>query len=174
MSIEFNPMFDGREPMSITLTQLLGEPIATWCIYDWRNHSSNNLWFDHSIGAWMTTPTHWHLNAYSASTMWNTRSMSTAFKQWCENSVLSAIINKYLEADGITIKPQYRTVDNGIEHDHNIVMSLHKWHNENEMVLTNQQFTMRLSNNGTDLQWHKPVTIIHTSITLTVEGDTKT
>eukprot|EP00971_Amphidinium_carterae_P107294 2125819-Amphidinium_carterae.1 len=51
-------------------------------------------------------------------------------------------------------------------------MSLHKWHNENEMVLTTQQFTMRLSNNGTDLQWHSPVTIMHSSITMTVEGDT--
>eukprot|EP00971_Amphidinium_carterae_P340672 6479125-Amphidinium_carterae.3 len=74
----------------------------------------------------MTTPTQWHLNAYSAITMLSTRLMSTAFEQWCENNGLSTIISKYSQADGITIKQQYRTADNGIEH---IAVSLRKWHN---------------------------------------------
>eukprot|EP00971_Amphidinium_carterae_P099492 1968182-Amphidinium_carterae.3 len=46
--------------------------------------------------------------------MLNTRSLTTAFKQFCENNGLSKILTKFIEPDG-TIKPQYVTVDNGLE-----------------------------------------------------------
>eukprot|EP00971_Amphidinium_carterae_P136038 2695635-Amphidinium_carterae.1 len=132
------------------------------------------LWLDHSISSWATTATQWHLNEYTAITMLNTRSMSQAFRNWCENNWLNVVLNKYLEADG-SIKPQYATTDNGVEHDHKVAMPLRKWHNDNFLVLNNQHVTMQISNadNGTDLQWSSPVTILHSSITMTVEGDSK-
>eukprot|EP00971_Amphidinium_carterae_P041450 813935-Amphidinium_carterae.2 len=60
----------------------------------------------------MAMPTQWHMNVYSAITMLNTRSMTIAFKQFCENNGLSTILTKFIEAYG-TIKPQYVTVDSG-------------------------------------------------------------
>eukprot|EP00971_Amphidinium_carterae_P149547 2965246-Amphidinium_carterae.1 len=86
----------------------------------------------------------------------------TDIRNWCENSGPNVVLNKYLDADG-KIKPQYVTADNGIEHDHKIAMCLHKWHRDNDLTLTNQQVTMRVSNagNNTQLQWDNPVTIMH-------------
>eukprot|EP00971_Amphidinium_carterae_P124431 2465061-Amphidinium_carterae.1 len=78
--------------------------------------------------------------------MLNTRS---SIPTWCENNGLNTVITKYMESDGTTLKAQYVTADNGIGHDHNVAMSLHKWHSDNEVVL--QHLTMRVSNNGTDL-----------------------
>eukprot|EP00971_Amphidinium_carterae_P266828 5292888-Amphidinium_carterae.2 len=42
----------------------------------------------------------WHLNEFSAITMLNTRSMSNAFGNWCDQSNPTAVLNKYLEAVG--------------------------------------------------------------------------
>eukprot|EP00971_Amphidinium_carterae_P017550 345718-Amphidinium_carterae.1 len=71
--------------------------------------------------------------------------MSTAFCVWCDNNNFNGVLNKYLEADG-TIKPQYVTAGNGVEHDHKQAMSLHRWHRDNHVVLNNQQMTMRINN----------------------------
>eukprot|EP00971_Amphidinium_carterae_P286494 5688042-Amphidinium_carterae.1 len=80
---------------------------------------------------------------------------------------LQAVLNKCLEASGMTIKPQYVTADNGVERDHKQAMSLHRWHRGNQMVLKNQQMTMRINSagNGTELQWTSPVTILLDSCT---------
>eukprot|EP00971_Amphidinium_carterae_P099632 1970547-Amphidinium_carterae.1 len=85
------------------------------------------------------------------------------------------ILSKYLKADGKAIKQQYVTVDNGVEHNHIQAMALHRWHRDNAMVLTNQQMAFRVNNagNGTDLQWTSPMTIMHLSVTMTVENDGK-
>eukprot|EP00971_Amphidinium_carterae_P166550 3300783-Amphidinium_carterae.1 len=52
-------------------------------------------------------------------------------------------------------------------------MALHCWHRNNRMVLTNHQMAIRVNNNGTgtDLQWTSPVTIMHFSVTMTVENE---
>eukprot|EP00971_Amphidinium_carterae_P346239 6487585-Amphidinium_carterae.2 len=55
--------------------------------------------------------------------MLNTRSLTIAFKQFCENTGLSTILIKFVQTDG-TIKPQYVTVDNGLETDHKVAMGL--------------------------------------------------
>eukprot|EP00971_Amphidinium_carterae_P282030 5598436-Amphidinium_carterae.1 len=51
----------------------------------------------------------WHLNEFTAITMPNTRAMSQAFRNWCDQNSLTGVLNKHLEADG-TIKPQYVTM----------------------------------------------------------------
>eukprot|EP00971_Amphidinium_carterae_P348937 6490753-Amphidinium_carterae.1 len=73
------------------------------------------------------------------------------------------------------IKQLYVTADNGAEHSHNQAMALHRWHRNNHMVLTNQLMAIRVNNagNGTDLQWTSPVTIMHFSVTTTVEQEVK-
>eukprot|EP00971_Amphidinium_carterae_P094879 1877321-Amphidinium_carterae.1 len=78
--------------------------------------------------------------------------MSSTFHIWCEQNNLMPILSKYLEADGKTIKQQYVTADNGVEHNHNQAMALHRWHRDNAMVLTNQLMAIRVNNasNGTD------------------------
>eukprot|EP00971_Amphidinium_carterae_P296834 5896961-Amphidinium_carterae.1 len=97
----------------------------------WRNgiesthKPSTKLWLDHSISAWCTNETQWHLNEYTAITMLNTPSLRRTFRGFCENNKLSTVLYKYMEADG-TMKPQYVTGDNGIEHDHKVAMALHK------------------------------------------------
>eukprot|EP00971_Amphidinium_carterae_P266909 5294337-Amphidinium_carterae.3 len=62
--------------------------------------------------------------------MLNTRSMTVAFQQWRDDIGLTTILNKFLKADGKTVKPQYVTADNGFEVDGNAAMSLHKLHSE--------------------------------------------
>eukprot|EP00971_Amphidinium_carterae_P042602 837685-Amphidinium_carterae.2 len=86
--------------------------------------------------------------------MLNTPSMSNTFRNWCDQNNLTAVLNKYLEVDG-TIKQQYVIADNGVEHDHKQAMGLRIWHRDTQMILTNQQMTMRVNNagNGTELQW---------------------
>eukprot|EP00971_Amphidinium_carterae_P349416 6491009-Amphidinium_carterae.1 len=54
-------------------------------------------------------------------------------------------------ADGRTIKQQYVTADNGVEHNHNRAMALHRWHRDNHMVLTIQQ--MAIPANPRQQQW---------------------
>eukprot|EP00971_Amphidinium_carterae_P350664 6491675-Amphidinium_carterae.5 len=56
--------------------------------------------------------------------MLNTCSITIAFKQFCKNNGLSTIQTKFVETDE-TIKPQYVTVDNGLETDHKIAMGTH-------------------------------------------------
>eukprot|EP00971_Amphidinium_carterae_P352634 6492683-Amphidinium_carterae.4 len=80
--------------------------------------------------------------------------MSRTFCKWCEQNNLMAVLNKYLEADG-TIKQQYVMADNGVEHNHNQAMALHRWHRDNHMVLTNQQMAMRVNAAGKLGQWQK-------------------
>eukprot|EP00971_Amphidinium_carterae_P091864 1818539-Amphidinium_carterae.2 len=132
VSIEFVPMYNGQEPVNMQLRQFMGSPLGVWTLDDWHridNQTQTMLWLDHSISAWATTATQCNLNEYTAMTMLNTRSMSQAFRNWCENNGLNLVLNKYLEADG-TIKPQYVTTDNGVEHDRKMAMSLHKWHKD--------------------------------------------
>eukprot|EP00971_Amphidinium_carterae_P024319 479996-Amphidinium_carterae.3 len=136
----------------------------------------STLWLDHSLSAWVNTAgitaSRSHLNEFTASTMLNTRSMSQTFCNWCDQNSLTGVLNKFLEADG-TIKPQYATADNGVEHDHKQAMALHRWHRDNQMVLNNQLMTMRIHNagTGTELQWRSPLTILHSSITMTIENE---
>eukprot|EP00971_Amphidinium_carterae_P057594 1139093-Amphidinium_carterae.1 len=66
---------------------------------DWHridNQTQSMLWLDHSISAWATAATQWHLNEYIAIAMLNTRSMSHTFRNWCENNGLNVFLNKYL------------------------------------------------------------------------------
>eukprot|EP00971_Amphidinium_carterae_P199637 3962485-Amphidinium_carterae.2 len=51
------------------------------------------------------TDTQWHLNEFSAITMLNTRSMSNAFHNWCDQNNLTAVLNRYLEVDGTIKQP---------------------------------------------------------------------
>eukprot|EP00971_Amphidinium_carterae_P116509 2307870-Amphidinium_carterae.2 len=63
----------------------------------------------------------------------------------CENNNLSTMLYKYMEADG-TMKPQYVTGDNGVEHDHKQAMALHKWNKGTDpsAVYNGQSITMRV------------------------------
>eukprot|EP00971_Amphidinium_carterae_P332659 6466909-Amphidinium_carterae.3 len=85
--------------------------------------------------------------------MLNTRSMNNTFRNWCDRNNLTAVLNNYLEAD-CTIMQQCVSAGNSAEHDHKQGMALHKRHRDNQMILTNQQMTMRVNNagNGTELQ----------------------
>eukprot|EP00971_Amphidinium_carterae_P013187 260191-Amphidinium_carterae.1 len=133
ISIEFNSLYNGTTPRDISIKQLMGPTTGTWELAGWSkadNGGNGTFWFDHSILTWMTTSTQWHMNASSAITMLNAKSMTVAFRQWCEDNGLTTIPAKFLENDGKTIKPQYVTAESGMEHDHNAAMSLHKWHNE--------------------------------------------
>eukprot|EP00971_Amphidinium_carterae_P262764 5212771-Amphidinium_carterae.1 len=100
---------------------------------------------------------------------------SRTFMNWCEQNNLMPILSKYLEADDKTVKQQYVTADNGVGHNHNQAMALHHWHRDNAMILTNQQMAIRVNRagNGADLQWTSRVTIMHSSVTVTVENDGK-
>eukprot|EP00971_Amphidinium_carterae_P135952 2693917-Amphidinium_carterae.1 len=116
----------------------------------------------------MTAATQWHVNAYTAITMLNTKSMTVAFKQWCDSNGLTAILRRFLDQDGDTLKPQYVTTDNGLEHDHNAIMSLHKWHIEDNDVVMNNRAVRLTTDNG--MQWHNvPVTIMNSQITMHVD-----
>eukprot|EP00971_Amphidinium_carterae_P087965 1740306-Amphidinium_carterae.2 len=125
--------------------------MATWRIDDLSrpdNQGDNVLWLDHSMATWTTTPTQWHMNAFTAVTMLNTRSLSVSFKQWCNNNGLSDIWTKFLEADGKTITPQYVTADDCHETDHKAEYHLHKWHNEDDNVVANSHIAMRVNKWG--------------------------
>eukprot|EP00971_Amphidinium_carterae_P328103 6459820-Amphidinium_carterae.1 len=101
--------------------------------------------------------------------MLNTRSMSNAFRNWCDQNNLTGVLNKYLEADG-TIKQRYVFTDSGVEHN---IRQCPYTGGTGTTVLTNQQMTMRVNNagNGTELQWSSPVTILHSLVTMTVENE---
>eukprot|EP00971_Amphidinium_carterae_P127773 2531197-Amphidinium_carterae.2 len=65
ISIEFNPVYNGQDPISLNFGDLMGPTIGVWNMEDWHRidpQSSTILWLDHSISAWCTTETHWHLN----------------------------------------------------------------------------------------------------------------
>eukprot|EP00971_Amphidinium_carterae_P126214 2500381-Amphidinium_carterae.1 len=88
--------------------------------------------------------------------MLNTQSLRRTFGGFCENNNLSTLLNKYMETDG-TMKPQYVTGDNGVEHDHKVAMALHKWNKgtEHNAVYNGQSITMRVGtpvDNTTDVQ----------------------
>eukprot|EP00971_Amphidinium_carterae_P317928 6320096-Amphidinium_carterae.2 len=91
--------------------------------------------------------------------MLNTHSMSRTFRNWCEQSNLMAIPNKYLEADG-TIKQQYVTADNGVEHNHNQATALDASADGNSRQQCGQWHRLAMD---------KP--IMHFSVTMTVEND---
>eukprot|EP00971_Amphidinium_carterae_P006378 125770-Amphidinium_carterae.1 len=58
---------------------------------DWHRidtQSSTKLWLHHSISAWCTTDTQWHLTEYTAITMLNTPSFKRTFRGFCENDNL--------------------------------------------------------------------------------------
>eukprot|EP00971_Amphidinium_carterae_P007977 157925-Amphidinium_carterae.6 len=68
--------------------------LSVWELTEWSiadDIGKRTLWLDHSIATWMTTTTQWHMNAYTAITMLNWRSMTVAFKQWCDNNGLTTI-----------------------------------------------------------------------------------
>eukprot|EP00971_Amphidinium_carterae_P159613 3164479-Amphidinium_carterae.1 len=122
----------------------------------------------------MSTPTQWHMNVYSAVTMLNPRSLTIAFKQFCENSGLSTILIKFVETDGShrgAIKPQYVTVDRGLETDHKVAMSLHMWHSGDNDILANSRLTFRMPT-GQDVRVNSHVTILNSQITKHVATDT--
>eukprot|EP00971_Amphidinium_carterae_P068726 1360838-Amphidinium_carterae.3 len=98
--------------------------------------------------------------------------MCRTLRNWCEQNNLMTVLNKYLVADG-TSKQQYVMADNGVEHNHNQAMALHRWHRDNHMVLTNQQMAARVNNagSGTELQWTSPATIMQTSVTINDIGE---
>eukprot|EP00971_Amphidinium_carterae_P106537 2110163-Amphidinium_carterae.1 len=59
----------------------MGPTIGAWEVADWSkvdDRGNGTLWLNRSIATWMTTATQWHMNAYSAITLLNTRSMSVA------------------------------------------------------------------------------------------------
>eukprot|EP00971_Amphidinium_carterae_P172696 3423582-Amphidinium_carterae.1 len=153
ISIEFVPERNGQEARIDTSAQ-------------------STLWLDHLISAWAITDTQWHLNEFTAIAMLSPHSMSQTFRNWCDQNNLTVVLNSYLEADG-AIKQQYVVADNGVEHDHKQILSLHRWRRDNHMVLTNQQMTMRVNNagNGTELHWTSPVTNLHSSVSMTFENE---
>eukprot|EP00971_Amphidinium_carterae_P048667 959371-Amphidinium_carterae.1 len=54
VSIEFNPVFNGQDPMNFNMQALLGKPIGVWTMDDWHridNNASTILRLDHSISA---------------------------------------------------------------------------------------------------------------------------
>eukprot|EP00971_Amphidinium_carterae_P226010 4482651-Amphidinium_carterae.3 len=112
ISIEFNPVYNGQDPLPLNLNNMMGQTIGVWNMEHWHRidtQSSTILWLDHGISAWCATETQWHLN-----------------EGFCENNNLSTLLNKYMETDG-TLTPQYVTGDTGVEHDHKIAMAPHKW-----------------------------------------------
>eukprot|EP00971_Amphidinium_carterae_P104728 2074068-Amphidinium_carterae.1 len=96
--------------------------------------------------------------------MLNTRSMTTAFKQFCENNGFSTMLTKFIEADG-TIKPQY--LDSGLETDHKVAMGPHTWHSGDNDMLANNRLTLRMGN-GQDMRVNNHVTILNSQITMHV------
>eukprot|EP00971_Amphidinium_carterae_P291827 5792990-Amphidinium_carterae.1 len=79
-----------------------------------------------------------------------------------------------MEADG-TMKPQYVTGDNGVEHDHKVALSLHKWNKDSEAntIYNGQTITMRVGAppDSSNVQVNSQVTILHSSIAMTVGND---
>eukprot|EP00971_Amphidinium_carterae_P015067 297513-Amphidinium_carterae.2 len=150
ISIKFSPEHnanDAQEAATFNMRRTMGVPLGVWNNENGQridNDAPATLWLGLSISAWSMTDTQWHLNEFSAISMLNTRSMSNAFRGWCEQNNLTTVLNKYLEANG-TIKQQYVVADNGVEHNHDQAMALDKWHRDNHMVLSNQQMTMRAS-----------------------------
>eukprot|EP00971_Amphidinium_carterae_P132719 2628703-Amphidinium_carterae.1 len=95
--------------MPFDIYAAFGRPIGVWNIDEWQRidiEGAATLWLDHSTSTWSQSDTQWHLNEFSAVTMFNTHSMSSTFRNWCKQNIFS-ILSKYLEADGKTIKQQY-------------------------------------------------------------------
>eukprot|EP00971_Amphidinium_carterae_P067098 1328186-Amphidinium_carterae.1 len=164
--------YNGTTPLDISIKPLMGPTVGTWELADWSatdNGANGTLWFDHSISTWMTTSTRCHRNAYNANKMFNTKCMTMAFRQWCDDHCLTTTMAIFLENDGKTIKPQYVTTDNGMEHDHNAATSLHKWHNEdNDVTIFNNNKVKPGGDNG--WQWRSPVTIMNSQVTMNIEA----
>eukprot|EP00971_Amphidinium_carterae_P154656 3066548-Amphidinium_carterae.1 len=70
----------------------------------------------------------------------------------------------------VAIKPQCVTAGNGLETDHKAAMSLHKWNNEDDNVVADSRIAMRV-NNGQDRQLHSRLTILHSHVTVHMDGD---
>eukprot|EP00971_Amphidinium_carterae_P029111 572404-Amphidinium_carterae.1 len=49
-------------------------------------------------------------------------------------------------------------------------MSLQKWHNLDDSVIANSRVTMRI-NNGPDMQMYSRLTILHSQVTINMDGD---
>eukprot|EP00971_Amphidinium_carterae_P200785 3984384-Amphidinium_carterae.1 len=109
------------------------------------------------------------MNAYSAITVLNTKSMTVALRQWCGDNGLIMILAKFLENNGKTLKPQYVTADNGMEYDHNAAMSLHMWHNEDNDVTVFNSKKVKFGGDNC-WQWRSPVTIMNSQVTLNIES----
>eukprot|EP00971_Amphidinium_carterae_P309285 6146264-Amphidinium_carterae.2 len=63
---------------SISIRAQLRRTLATRRIDDWPRpdrQGNSALWLDHCVATWTTTPTHWHMNAFTAVTMLNARSL---------------------------------------------------------------------------------------------------
>eukprot|EP00971_Amphidinium_carterae_P064425 1275932-Amphidinium_carterae.1 len=137
----------------------MGKPIGVWTMEDWHridNNASTILWLDHSIAAWCTSETQWHLNEYSAITMLNTQSLRRTLRGFCENNGLNTMLYKYMENDG-TMKPQLRRSGTGLQ--------------IKNAVYKGQSIAMRVGtppDTTTDLQVTSSVTILHSSISMTV------
>eukprot|EP00971_Amphidinium_carterae_P348491 6490520-Amphidinium_carterae.1 len=77
--------------------------------------------------------------------MLNTNSLRRTFRGFCENNGLSTMLYKCMDNEG-TMKPQYVTGDNGIEHDHKQAMALHRWNKPEpaaNAVYNGQHISMR-------------------------------
>eukprot|EP00971_Amphidinium_carterae_P071631 1416634-Amphidinium_carterae.1 len=143
ISIEFNATFNGQWANDIHLRNLFGPTIGTWQITDWTkadNRHNDTL-----------------------------RSMTIAFKQFCECDGLSTILTKVVETHG-TIKPQYGTVDNGLGTDHKVAMGLHTWYSGHNDILANNRLILRLGT-GQDMRVNSRVTILNNQITMRVAQD---
>eukprot|EP00971_Amphidinium_carterae_P076628 1513547-Amphidinium_carterae.2 len=144
-----DPLYIGTDPTDMHIRALLGVTIGIWELNSWgkADNANTTLRSDHSISTWRTTTTQWHMNTYSSITMLNTKSMTVAFRQWCEDN----------------------GPDNGLGHDFNAAMTLHKWSDyDTENALFNIK-EIKISDNG--WQWSSPITITHTTVTIVKETD---
>eukprot|EP00971_Amphidinium_carterae_P018968 373673-Amphidinium_carterae.5 len=116
-------------PRSINIKQLMGATLGTWELAGWSkadNGDNGTLWLDHSVYTWMTTSTQWHVNAYSAITMLNTKSMTHS-------------------DNGVTTMAQYVTADAGVECDPQVKHGGDNgWQWRSPATIMNSQLTMNI------------------------------
>eukprot|EP00971_Amphidinium_carterae_P293151 5820365-Amphidinium_carterae.1 len=78
------------------------------------------------------------------------KNLTVAFRQWCEDNHygLTTMLTKFLNNEGKNLKQQYISADNGLKHDYNTAMALHKLHSEDNDVTIFNNKKVKIGDNG--------------------------
>eukprot|EP00971_Amphidinium_carterae_P348666 6490619-Amphidinium_carterae.1 len=183
ISIEFVPNHieananktTGQETAMLNLKGAMGQPIGVWNIDEWQridNKAQATIWLDHSISAWSQSDTRWRLNEFSAITMLNTHSMSRTFPQLVrtekfDDSSQQVLGGRWHNHAAVRHGRQWRGAQpqsgNGAT-----PLAQRQSHGLDESADGN---SCNNAGNGTELQWTSPVTIMHSSATMTLAND---